>query len=166
MTLDRRIRAWVKDYVAEELTAYDIGGRISAIKTADEVVNNSDVYQTDDHIRNLATEANTRYSFYMFIHYSSGAVADIKLHLYHTKNDWTAHGFYDLDGMSSVGETSVGHYIEWILGAAGNDKYCNFRGEFKTVTSGALNLEWAQNTADASDTTLHEGCYLIVQKMQ
>lgn len=141
-------------------------------KSADETVNNSTTLQDDDTFV-LPVAANGVYFFECFLRYSTSAVADIKF-------GWTAPasatmdwgkghvaeaalgGFHALGGAGSpttpaqVGGTQVG-----AGGGAGGGYMMLLAGFIVTAgTAGNVTLQWAQNTAEVSDTKVLKGSFV------
>ena len=140
-------------------------GHLVAIKAADETVNNSTVLQDDNELT-LAVEANTIYKCLVYLRFTSSAVADFKraftvpagatLSLTQLVNaagaDPTA---VEIDGTGTAAYSGFGAPIMvWpvvgFLSVAG--------------TAGSLTLQWAQNTAEATDTKVLAGSYVELQK--
>jgi len=135
-------------------------------KTADETVNNSTTYQDDDHLVK-ALGANETWTITYYLRYSSSAVADFK-HKFTvpsgTTGWWTAHG-------------NNGNYVYQWRGDAITDEGTQNSGDsvkeliilvayVKTSsTAGNITLQWAQNTAEVSNTVLSEGSYLEAKKL-
>lgn len=138
---------------------------VFARKTADETVNNSAVMQNDNHLF-LPVAANTVYRLSMRLGISSGATPDFKTAFTFPAGTTMFYNAttvavstatlqnYGLDQTSTAsiegGQTSVTYDGLVIVSAAG----------------GTLQLQWAQNTANASDTKVLAGSYIELRKAE
>ena len=127
-------------------------------KTANETVNNSSVLQNDDHLLK-ALAANEVWLFEAVLWYTSGATPDIKL-------AWTVPAgatlaWSTLNGVNAAGASWEGGAAESTSGTARD--FASGAGTRLThvvgyvangATAGNLQLQWAQNTANASDTIM------------
>lgn len=129
-------------------------------KSADETVNNSTTLQDDNHLV-LAVAASTTYEFEMCIFHNSSTVADLKYD-FTFPTGLTMN--YGLDGAAAGGgidnfvliQTSVP-----VIGGAGADRAAFLSGTVITsTTAGNLQLRWAQNMAEVSDTKVLLGSYM------
>ena len=129
-------------------------------KGVDEVVNNSNVYQNDDELL-FQVAANEQVNFLLFLYFSSAAAADIKWKL-------TLPA-----GASGTAQYMLGAVINSIdlsgINADGTgiaNKLClMIIGHINTAaTPGQVTLQWAQNTADASDTKVYAGSQVVVYR--
>lgn len=126
-------------------------------KTADQTVNNSVVLVNDDDLK-LAVAANEVWAFEIFILQNSGAAPDIK---YVGVGPAGSTVFMKLTQNSSavVGISNLG------LGRAA-DAHVELTGIIiNGATPGDLQLQWAQNLADASDTDVLENSCLIAHRI-
>lgn len=148
------------------------GGVVGYIvrKSANEVVNNSSTLQDDDHLL-LALAASEVWRFECNLFYDSGTTPDIKFAFTFPAGAtlyWVNYGD-DATGTNSTGNAvitasaavrhsfgngvgSVRHML--IMGVIAND-----------TTPGNLQLQWAQNTLNASDTTLRANSTLMAWKL-
>jgi len=146
-----------------------VGGYIFAYKAADETVNNSATLQNDDDLL-LALAANEVWAFKLVVIYLSGTTPDIKWH-------WTGpSGFtYDssVSSFSSALSVAFGNpdesdsSPEHITGGRGATEVgFVWEGVVRcSTTAGNFQLQWAQNTQDASDTKVLAGSYLIAWRL-
>lgn len=139
--------------------------QVARVKTADETVNNSTTFQADNHLVTYSVLANKTYRFTFFGVFSSGATPDFKWRLV-MPSGATAR----VSGRSRVGGT----FATQDPGAAGGVVFAgdgadaDFQATGYIVTSstpGSVSLEWAQNTADASNTILRQGTELTVTEV-
>lgn len=137
------------------------GTVIRKVKSSDEIVNNSSVLQNDDDLF-FSVGANEIWAVRMYVKFSSPATPDIKF-------QWSlpsgATGFVTgepyYDGNSFTGTSSF-----TFTGSSGTTRNLIFQGYIETAgTSGTAQFQWAQNTQDASDTTVFAYSYLIAEKL-
>ena len=158
-----------------QLTGISAGATIlMAVKTADETVNNSSIYQNDDHLF-VSVQANTTYIFSIFIHGRQlNATPNIKMQFtvptgttqrsntfgstssgsaFRTYNAWSGTTVLFSDGAFWTSVTDYHILITY--------------GKITTsVTAGTINLQWAQGVATLADTILLEGSFLQLTKVQ
>jgi hypothetical protein len=136
---------------------------IVVVKTANETVNNSATLQDDNHL-SFHLPANGQWIFDASIKWSSGATPDLKL-------DWTlpsgTTGRYGVVGDQAQGTPDAQ------LDMAGTNVFPGGSGNFSTYLAGEITmgsaaglvtLQWAQNTANASDTILQKGSWVRVMR--
>lgn len=134
---------------------------VTVVKTADETVNNSAVYQNDDHLFK-AVLANTTYKCNLDIQFSSTAVANFKIDFtipagatiyvpsFHATIAYNVAGpNCAVTGVSGVGAGVPLPFRAWFTLVVG-------------ATAGTLQLRWAQNTAQVSNTVVYLGSSLQV----
>lgn len=139
-------------------------------KTADEIVNNSSTYQDDNHMTGFTLDADTYYTFDGFFDFTTTSTADLKVTFVFTNTPQNSRGVnLGPTGSSSqfttFGFIPTGNIVMFV--ASGTRFQCHFRGFFRTnaTTGGTMKIQWAQNTATVTDTTLHQGTHLLVTKM-
>lgn len=131
-------------------------------KGADETVNNSNTLQNDDALLFTAV-ANTVYRVRLVIRYNSGGTPDIKF-------------AWSLPAGATIVRASVGYntaatatltisassaaHVAGATGPGNDDIYVEDAIITVAGTAGACTVQWAQNTADASDTKVLEGSSL------
>lgn len=144
-------------------------------KTGTETVNNSATLQDDDALV-LAVEASAIYVVEAQLRYVSGTTPDLKIGWTAPASatfTWAAYG--PQVGASSVANAaslyrrrSIGD-TEAIGGAGsggGNEGIANPKGLLVvSTTAGNLQLQWAQNTQDASDTQILADSWLRLQRV-
>jgi len=137
------------------------GGQTFAkvVKSADEIVNNSSVIQDDDELLFTPT-INTTYGFLIVILYASNATPDIKF-------GWSVPAGATMEWINS-GQQSQPTTDETATPNVGGTgatahRMMIYRGRMIMAgTAGDINFQWAQNVANASDTTVFEGSYFLV----
>ena len=131
-------------------------------KTADETVNNSTTLQNDDHI-SIAVEANAFYALEAVFFLISGTTPDFKFL-------FVGPAGVAIDGLVHfVTTTFVAGFTEAAavpILTTGANEVAFLTGLVDTAgTAGALTLQWAQNTANASDTKLLAGTWVRLTKV-
>jgi hypothetical protein len=135
---------------------------IFAIKTLNEIVNNSATLQNDNEL--LATvAASSTYEVYCHLFYTSGTSPDIKF-------GWTGPSGATLTWTSvdpfntSWAKKSIGDSLA--IGTSGADESALLIGVLVvSTTAGTLQLQWAQNGAIASDTIVYANSYLRLRRV-
>ena len=139
-------------------------------KSADEVVNNSSALQDDNHLL-FALAATGEWEFECNLWFDSGTTPDFKfaftspasstLYVANSGVNTSAVAYHEAPVAVASG-TSVN--LETT--GAGTIRHVNIMGYVRTAgTSGNLQLQWAQNTANASDTTVRRGSALKVWQL-
>jgi len=129
------------------------------VKLADETVNNSTTFQDDDELF-LPVDLNKEYSGYCIFWFQSNTTPDLKatfsgpagsagkVSVFMTaSNNSVGFGGSPNVQTSITGNTRMGIF-QFILATAG--------------TAGNLTFQWAQNTADVSDTKILKGSVLVM----
>lgn len=150
----------IKAYVDNQNSTQNLKN-LFAIKATDETVTSSTTLQDDDDL-SVSLEANTAYSFEMFLDIDTTATADFKFKVV-VPSGTNARG---------VPQTAVNAYSisDLTVDISPNFASTEVRGYTITGsvvtsgTSGTLQLQWAQNTSDATGTTLKEGSWIRLQK--
>lgn len=142
-----------------------------ARKTANEVVNNSTTFQNDDHI-SFTVAANGWYALEGYFVYTSPGTADIKF-------NWTGPAGTSLFWTNfAVNTAALAEYnvvVEGLnaagsaRGVGGNDATTMSMQPKGVVvvssTAGTFQLQWAQNAAVASATTMLAGSWAKLTKI-
>lgn len=168
----------------------DVGkrGGLTTRKTANETVNNSAALQNDDHLFQ-ALGANETWQFEFVISYNSVTVPDFKLALIVPAGatlranvaGLASNGSSGTAVTGSAGPIATANSLMVSLTASGEyavlcGAWSGTGGVVPTVarisgtvctagTAGNLQLQWAQNSAHVSDTTVYTDSYLIARKV-
>jgi len=142
------------------------------VKTSAETVNDSTVLQNDDDLV-AAVAASTKYIFKAVLYFTGNVAADIKFAFTTpasiTFMRWSGGMVeYNVDG------TNLQHCA--VITASGTAGNTAAQGATETcyvihgilsngINAGNLQLQWAQQTANASDTDMLPGSHLIVWEM-
>lgn len=165
----------------EELTAANLNAAFTAVttsvtaitplfvrKTSDETVNNSAVLQNDDALL-LAMSASSTYLLDLRLIVNSGTTPDFKftftvpasttgsIQIFEGSTPSTAAAV--LQGPFSLTATSA------TSGIAGDQIILVQGVVVVSSTAGNLQFQWAQNTANASDTKVKANSYMMLQKV-
>ena len=139
-------------------------GSIVVRKTSDETVNNSTTLQNDDHLV-IAVGANEVWYFEALLLYNSGTTPDIKFAFTVPSGaslSWSLVNKGDTSGGDAalqLSQTSGAALI--VLGTAGIH-VCLVKGIVRmSSTAGNLQLQWAQQVANASDTKVLTDSWLV-----
>ena len=132
-------------------------------KTSGEIVNNSTALQDDDELF-FAVGALERWAVDVLLRVTSSAVADFKY-------QWVIPAGGDLLGFvggfdpnTAVGE--LGMAVEKTILTDGNPQIIVMRMIYRGgVNAGNIQLQWAQNTAEVSDTIVQLSSYIITHKI-
>jgi len=140
------------------------------LKTADETVNNSSTYQADDHFV-FTAKANKKYvvKYYLYVEdvAFNGTNGAMKLKITAPSATTLRYGATGGAGLAAAyGDSGTDITVTDIFGSTPNEghvivtAYINPGASDRTVT-----LEWAQITADASDTKILEGSFLEYEEI-
>lgn len=136
-------------------------------KTADETVNNTTTLQNDDHLLWTVAASGT-YLLELHIGYNTGTTPDAKIAwTYPSGLTMKITGIVGYEATSTL--LSQATYTESSvipLGGGSGDNHFSLWGlVFVSSTAGTLQLQWAQNTANASDTIFRNGSYGLLTKI-
>lgn len=140
------------------------------IKASPETVNGSDTLQNDDELL-AALVANETVVFECFLFMTSGSTPDIKFAFTIPTSAaiiWSpGHSVY-----LNTSEAAVGSVTTTASGTAasaagqGGQRLITLVGiVVNSTNAGNLTLQWAQNTSDASNTTIAANSYMIVRRV-
>jgi hypothetical protein len=159
--------------VGGNLTVTGIGKTIFARKSADESVTSSNTLQDDDHLT-VAVVANAVYEIEGFLIYDGSTTGDIKIAWTVPSGatlTWSAPGppssaSGNTSSVKLAKENTSGDFYGAIGTGAGNSLVLAIRGILRTSsTAGSLTLQWAQNTADATATTVYTDSYIKASRV-
>lgn len=134
-----------------------------AYKSSDETVNNTATLQSDDFLL-LDVAASTRYEFELYITYTSNTTPDLKLGWTLPTGASNSYVYQFFDGATWVASSGATVPTAGVaIGGFGAALPARFQGVITiSTTAGTMQIVWAQNTANASNTTIHAGSYLRV----
>ncbi len=126
------------------------------VKPSDETISSNATLQNDDALL-FAVGANEKWQFEGFLRWTTTAAADFKLQFTGPSG---SVGFYTIEEITG-GIGNGGSELNSPLTYTAASGSAFFRGAIANGgTAGNLQLQWAQNTSDASNTTVHAGSYL------
>lgn len=140
-------------------------GVLKAVKTADEIVNNTTTLQDDNHLF-VPVDANAVYTVQMFGRVSGPDLGDFKF-------SFTVPAGASVTGTARMGDVTTYDTREYNNTALGIQLANNFGvhsfdliGVLATsATAGILQFQWAQSTATVGDTTVFTSTWLLLMKV-
>ncbi len=126
----------------------------SAQKSADQTINNNNTLFDDADLK-ISMSANSTYLVDVFLVFTSAAAADLKVCM---KAITGATGYWGVSYDVTPTAKSLGDVQA--LGTDASTQFTWFHGIIKTTTAGTFQIQWAQNTADAGNTTLKANSYI------
>jgi len=139
------------------------GGPICLYKTADTTRNNDSTPSADPELITTELEANSVYAFRAVMISTAHATPDMKWGFYIDGVGCDLNWSQDLDNAAA---SSYGNDNYFLVAGYGSARIGHAAGEFSTgesVTSFAC--RWSQYTADANNTTLNKGSYILIWKL-
>lgn len=162
----------VNDFQSRLLVVESFNARIIRKATETQAVNNSTTLVNDSHLL-VAVEANTNYAVETNVFFSSGATPDIKFAFTYpalSVFSWMGIGYLDTSITFQINMTSSAYQS-----ASGTTQSYGGGGDFPTAqlkgflrvgaTAGNLQLQWAQNTANASNTLVKQDSWMKIEKV-
>lgn len=137
---------------------------IKAIKGSDQTVNNSATLVNDSALF-ASVAANAIYRFEMHLRYSTNTTANLKLAYTFPagltmKNDLIGKG----SGTSVLDIFAGDQTAQWLI--SGNGAASRLTGTITvSSTPGTWQLQWAQQTANVSNTIVQAGSYLLLTQI-
>lgn len=141
--------------------------KVIANKTADETVNNSATLQNDDFL-SWAVAANATYLLRLQLFYSTAATPNIKIGWTFPASLTMKVGVIGIDTTSAFvsnsgyDQTTV---ISFGPGTSPERMVVVFARVNVSATAGTLQLQWAQNTANASNTIIRDGSHGVLTRI-
>lgn len=136
-------------------------------KSVDETIISNSTMQNDDELL-LTVAASTKYEFELYMAYNSGTTPDLKIgwtlptgatNLWHVD-------YFDTAAAAQKGQSSTVPTTGFAVGGFGSDLYAVFAGTLNiSTTAGTMQVQWAQNTLTASNSTVRAGSFLRLQKI-
>lgn len=144
---------------------YDQLDLLHKYKAADQTVNNSAVLVVDDTLQ-FPLLVNGKYSFELYLQFTTNSTADFKFRTVGPaaptlvsieRRHWVPNTVVDvnaLDAAFSAGDVAID-------GAAGTVGLIHMRGLiYNGANAGTFSINWAQNTANASNTIVKAGSFV------
>lgn len=143
------------------------GGVIPVVirKSADETVNNSDALQNDDTLV-LPVEASSVWDIKLFVLYNSGATPDLKL-AFTVPASGTIYAYLSGFEAGTVDPMYVNAATTPVVfdGTGSNNAGFIHLIFVNSTNAGNVQLQWAQNTANASDTKVLANSFMLCTKL-
>jgi hypothetical protein len=136
------------------------GNVVRVVKEANEVVNNSASLQDDDELTFAITSDET-IAFRFVVQANSGTTPDLRFAVTAPSGATCRVSYSDPEGASSNGQYGCGVSTASIPGNGAVDLYEITGTVTNGSTAGDVTLRWAQFTANASNTTVYAGSYLV-----
>jgi hypothetical protein len=134
-------------------------------KTADEIVNNSSVLQNDDHLV-LAVEANQSYIMLLFTRGTSvTATPDLKIGWSVPAGTSMSWNSINNLGTAATAEETEASALTQNIGAGQQKGMVSAGVVIVGGTAGNIQLQWAQATATAENTTMRQGSWMALIKL-
>ena len=147
----------------DDTRARNVGAVTRIVKASDETVNNSATYQNDDYFV-AAVEANKTYWVHLFLVMETSITPDFKF-IFTVPTSATIKGAVYTDASTYVDHVSSN--LDLTLGLtvvrAVTPQFIQVHAKLIVAgTAGSLQLQWRQNTADASNTKVLEESFMEV----
>ena len=153
-------KAYIDAAIAAAVAALQINTYARVVKTSDQIVNNSEVLVNDTELK-VALEANKTYGFALLIILSSGATPDFR---FNNVIPAGASGFMNNSALGNQPTSTTVNVTGLRTFATDGSTQMMYRtGNIVVVgTADDFQFQFAQQTANASDTKVKQGSYLIV----
>jgi hypothetical protein len=135
------------------------GNVVTIIKTSDETVNNSSALQNDDQLK-FAVGTNENWTFRYVVKANSGSTPNLKFAVTAPSGATCSVDIIDAEGAVTSSNLGCGSSSGLIVGNGATDTYEIIGSIRNGSTSGNVTLQWAQNSADSSNTTVYTGSYV------
>lgn len=132
---------------------------IHKVKMTDETVNNSATFQNDDELT-FPIGANENYTFRFVVNGNSATAPDFKFAVTAPSGATCAYGYQDVETAVSLAGLGCGVTTGLVTGNGTADVYEIVGSVRNGSTAGAVTLQWAQNTATASNTIVYAGSFV------
>ena len=129
-------------------------------KTADEIVNNSTVLQNDDHLL-FAVAANEVWEIRVAMIVASTAVADFK----YAFTVPTGGAIYAPGGYTTDSDATIAVAVLYTANQTMSTTVAVNRRYIGGANAGNVQFQWAQNTAEVSNTKVLANSYIIAHKL-
>jgi hypothetical protein len=136
------------------------GNVLRVVKNSNETVNNSSALQNDDNLF-FPIEANETIAFRFVLQANSAAIPDFRFAVTAPSGATCRVGYIDASGASSDSQVGCGVSTSVVSGTGSNEIYEITGTVTNGPNSGNIQLQWAQFTADASNSTVLTGSYGI-----
>lgn len=155
-TTSSTLKAW------DGSASVDIEDMTYIVKSADETVNNSSTLQNDDDF-SFSVATNSKYLVEMYLLINSGTTPDFK-YAWSLPASATANGVYNATS-SQFNQNGNLTSAQSVDGAGGERMTVVFFILETAGTAGTAQFQWAQNTADLSNTVVGAGSVMRYRKV-
>lgn len=129
------------------------------VKPADQIVNNSATF-VDDNDLTFVIGANQTWTYTMVVYGNSSTTADFKFSLTAPSGTACTWGVSETENADSNGNLGCGASSGLISGSGADEPYTVTGVVSSGATAGSVTLQWAQNTAAATNSIVRAGSYL------
>ena len=138
---------------------------VSALKVGDQTVNNSSTLVNDTNLF-CSVVANAWYAYELHLTQNSNATANFKINFTMPAGAVMIRSNYlNTTGAAIQHAPFTGASIGGLTGAAA-DAALDVWGSFTIgANAGTLQLQWAQNVANASNTIVRDGSFLVLRRL-
>lgn len=143
-------------------------------KTADKTITSSTTLTTDTDFT-LALEASSWYIMKFTLFYVAHSSADIKFQSTYSGTASSALWTMNFQDINTTSPGPITMHLESIImtttpmiagGVTGTNLYAHGTARFATTTAGNYNLQWAQNTSNATGSVLQKGSWMSCLKVK
>lgn len=132
---------------------------VTVIKSANETINNSNALQNDDSLK-FAIAANDSWTFRFVVKANSGTAPDLKFAITAPSGASCSIDVIDAEGATTASNLSCGTSSGLVAGNGETDTYEVIGSVQNGTNAGDITLQWAQYTADNSDSIVYAGSYV------
>jgi hypothetical protein len=140
--------------------------RAFAAKAADETVNNSAAYQDDDDLT-FAVKSGETWAVTLSLIFSTGTTPQLKVQMASpggsTGRMMATSQYSSTQAIATL--NVIGSGVRFQLGSAASQYAAIIDAYVTAGADGNVTVQWAQFTANASDTTVHAGSFLAAHRV-
>lgn len=161
--------SWLEDYddlwVNDGATYKPIAGPPTAFKSVDETISSDSAFHNDNDLF-VSAAPNAYYKGELWLGFTSSVAAGFKVVFSGPVGaTMRCSGFLvTTGGTATFNTTNALGSVASITGTGAQLPYMN-KFTLTTTNAGFLNFQWAQNASNASNTTVHNGSYLKLERM-
>lgn len=132
----------------------------TVVKTTNETVNNSATLQNDDELK-FSIGADETWTYRFVLQANSGTTPDFRFAVTAPSGATCRVAYIDPEGATSNGQYGCGVSTTTVSGNGGVDVYEITGAVTNGANAGDVTLQWAQFTANASNTIVYAGSYVV-----
>lgn len=153
------------DAIQRKINEITDKNKISSLQASDVVTNNNDSSFVDTDL-SATLEANSFYRVEIYIIFDTSAVADMRTRMTKTSGLSGAVLNMTITYAASTGNDKDFDATQNHTGnGVGDIRLAQYQGMVKTTAEGVMTLQFRQNTAEATDTTIHANSYMVLTKL-